>query len=639
MADATATTETPAPETFEFQAEARTLLGLMINSLYTHREVFLRELISNASDALDKARLRALVEHDLLGDQKTLEITVRPDKAARTLTISDSGIGMTRAELQKNLGTIARSGSKEFVEQLSGDQKKDAQLIGQFGVGFYSAFLVAGRVRVTSRAAGQSEAWTWSSEADGRFQLEPASRERRGTDVVLELREDQQELLDGYRLRQLIKQYSDFVGYPIRLVEEKDEGEGKTSKTDEVVNKGSALWTRPKAEITDEQYNELYKHVSHDWEDPLARSHFKVEGAQMFTGLLYLPKHPPFDMMLPKRRAGLRLYVKRVFVMEDCEALLPEWLRFVRGVIDSDDLPLNVSREVLQQERVVEQIKKQVAKKSLEMLEELAKEKPAEYAEFWRAFGPVLKEGLATDASNKERLEKLCRWESSTREGLVSLEEYVAGMKEGQEAIYYLTGTSRAVLEKSAHIEALKARGWEVLFFTDPVDEWVADAIGEFQEKKLVDATRGQLELKDDEQKPAPVQEEWKALIEAAKETLGERVAEVRLSKRLTESPSCLVGGEHDVSAQMERILRAHGRQAPPRRRILELNPDHELVKNLRGLSVDPAHRLKLKEWVELLFDQALLGEGSPLDDPQAFARRLNDLLLQATKQQLGPTD
>ena len=633
MADATATPA--APETHEFQAEARTLLGLMINSLYTHREVFLRELISNASDALDKARLRSLVEHDLLGEEKTLEVVVRPDRAEKTLTISDSGIGMTREELIKNLGTIARSGSREFMEQLSGDQKKDAQLIGQFGVGFYSAFLVASRVEVTTRAAGSSEAWRWSSEADGRFQVEPAERQKRGTDVVLRLREDQDELLQGWRLRALVKQYSDFVGYPIRLIEEQDQGEGKSTRTDEVINKGSALWTRPKAEITDEQYAELYKHISHDWEDPLARSHFKVEGNQMFTGLLYLPKQAPMDMYLQKRRAGLRLYVKRVFVMDDCEALLPDWLRFVRGVIDSDDLPLNVSREVLQHERVVEQIKKQVAKKTLEMLEELAKERPADYATFWRTFGPVLKEGLPSDPAQQEKLAKLCRWESSTREGLVSLDEYVAAMKEGQEAIYFLVGQDRALLEKSPHIEGLKARGWEVLFFTDPVDEWVVDALPEHQGKKLVDAARGALELKGGEEKPAPVEAEWKALIEAAKEALGERVAEVRVSRRMTESPSCLVGGEHDVSTHMERLLRAHGRPVPPRRRALELNPDHALVANLRALSADPAHRLKLREWIELLHDQALLSEGAPLEDPARFAKRVNELLLEASRKQL----
>ncbi|MCO5165179.1 MAG: molecular chaperone HtpG [Planctomycetes bacterium] len=640
-----AVADTPTVENHTFQAETRALLGLMINSLYTHKEVFLRELISNASDALDKVRLRSLTEHGLLGDDAKLEVVIRPDERAGTLTISDNGVGMTKDELTKFLGTIAFSGSREFMQQLSGDATKDAKLIGQFGVGFYSAFLVAKRVLVVTRAAGHDDAWTWTSSGEGSFTLAPGGRARRGTDVVLELRDDQKEFLKPWRLRELVKKYSDFVGHPIVLESEEVEGEGadeKRTRSTETINKGSALWTRPKAELTDEQYAEFYKHVSHDWDDPLARTHFTIEGTQLFTGLLFVPKRAPFDLFHREMRSGIRLYVKRVFIMEECQALLPEYLRFVRGVVDSDDLPLNVSREVLQHDLVVESIKRQVTKKSLEMLDALAGERPDDYATFWKEFGAVLKEGLHLDPSNKDRLAKLLRFES-TREGggLTALADYVGRMKEGQPAIYYISGPDRAFLERSPHIEGLKKKGYEVLFFTDAVDEWVATALPEFEGKKLVSAMKGEIKLEGEEQaeeKKDEADPTWGGLVQAMKDALGDRVKGVRMTERLTDSPACLVAGEHDLGANLERILKQHGQGVglAGGRRTLELNGAHPLVVNLRELAKEPKHRERVRQWTEVLHDQALLTEGSPIADPVAFAQRMTALLVESTAHELG---
>jgi len=638
--------ETSTAERHEFQAETQALLRLVINSLYTHREVFLRELISNASDALDKARIRALTEHDLLGDDKEFEVVITPDAEGKTLTISDNGIGMTREELAKQLGTIAHSGSKAFIEQLTGDATQDAKLIGQFGVGFYSAFLVADRVRVVSRAARAEEAWAWESEADGSFTIEPAERGRRGTDVTLHLREDQADYLEGWRLRELVTRYSDFVGHPIKLVEEKTEGEGddaETVKSTDTINRGKALWTQPKPEITEDQYKEFYKAVAHDWDEPLAWSHFQIEGTQMFTGLIYLPKRPPFDLFMDaKSRRGLRLYVQRVFVMDECDALLPDYLRFVRGIVDSDDLPLNVSREILQKDRVVESIKKAVTKKALELIEELATERPEDYRSFWEGFGNVLKEGLQSDFSNRERLAKLLRFDSSADEGLTSLADYVGRMKEGQEKIYYITGPDRDFVAKSPHLEGLKAKGYEVLYFVDPIDEWVGESLPEFEDKKLVSAVKGELDLdgEEDEAKKKAKEEaegELARLIQAFKDQLGERVKEVRVTDRLTDSPACLVAGAHDMSANLERLLKAHNRAVPGGgKRVLELNPEHPLIQNLNRLAGDDAHRVQLNEHVETIFDQALLTEGSHIQDPAGFAQRMTKLLLEASQRELG---
>lgn len=633
-----AATET-APETFGFQAETKALLGLMINSLYTHKEVFLRELISNASDACDKLRVKALTEHDILGEDKAFEITIRPDEKAGTLTISDNGIGMTKDELIKYLGTIAFSGSKEFMSGLSGDKAKDAKLIGQFGVGFYSAFLVASTVRVTSRAVGHEDAWTWESSADGKFTVQPAERAKRGTDIVLSLRDDQKEFAEAARIRELVTKYSDFVAHPIRLEQLETEGEGKdekTSKTDEVLNQSQALWTRPKSEITDEQYTEFYKHVAHDWEAPLARTHFTIEGTQLFTGLLFAPRRAPFDLFHREMRSGVRLYVKRIFVMDECDALLPEYLRFVRGIVDSDDLPLNVSREILQHDRTVEHIKRQLTKKTLEMLEALAKDKPDDYATFWSQFGAVLKEGLHLDEKNKETLGKLLRFESSGQDKLTSLADYVSRMKPEQKAIYFISGPDKSFLEKSPHIEALKKKGYEVLYFTDAVDEWVATSLPEFEGKKLVSAMKGELEV-EGEAKPTKEEEEKDPLVKAMKEALGDRVKTVRLTTRLTDSPVCLVAGEHDLGANLERILKQHNPNGamPFGKRTLEVNGEHPLVKNLRQLVTDGKAAGLVKDWSEVLYDQALLTEGSPIKDPVGFAKRLTALLQEASERAL----
>lgn len=623
-------------ESHAFQAETSELLNLVINSLYTKKEVFLRELVSNASDALDKARIKSLTDHDLLGEDKDLEIQISTDAEAGTVTISDNGIGMTKEELTNNLGTIAKSGSKEFAKALSGEASKDANLIGQFGVGFYSAFLVADEVTVTSRAAKSDEAWAWSSKAQGEFTIAAAEREGRGTSITLHLKDDQKEYSDGYRLSNLIKRYSDFVGYPIKLERTETKGEGdeaETTVTTETVNKAKALWTRNKDEITDEQYEEFYKHVSHDWEAPLARTHFTIEGSQLFTGLLFLPKRPPFDMHMRDSASGIKLHVKRVFVMDDCEALLPEYLRFVRGVVDSDDLPLNVSREVLQQDRLVGQIKKQVTKKVLSMIEELAEERPEDFLKFWADFGKVLKEGIHSDFANKDRIAKLLRYASSTQDTPTSLTHYVERMPEGQESIYYISGPDVDFLQKSPHIEGLKAKGYEVLFFVDPVDEWVASSLTEFDGKKLVSATKGEIELEEKSEEEAKERDEtFGTLLATAKEILGERVEGIRMSDRLTDSPVCLVSGEHAAGANMERILAAAGAGAGIPGfggRTMELNAKHPLINVINGLIGEAEHAAKVKDWVELLYDQALLTEGSKIKDPAGFASRMNALLLQ----------
>ncbi|MGE0706823.1 MAG: molecular chaperone HtpG [Planctomycetota bacterium] len=626
-------------ESHSFQAETQSLLNLVINSLYTHKEVFLRELVSNASDALDKARIRALTEHALLGEDKDLQIWITADEQHKTLTISDNGVGMTHDELKDHLGTIAKSGSKAFAEALSGDTRKDANLIGQFGVGFYSSFLVADRVEVVSRAALSDEAWRWESEAKGSFTLQPGERDRRGTDVILHLRDDQGEFLEGYRLSSLIKKYSDFVGHPIKVVRQEQQGEGEeaeTSTVTETVNQGKALWTRSKAEITDEQYETFYKHVSHDWEPPLARTHFTIEGTQLFTGLLFLPSHPPFDLYMREYRSGVRLYVKRVFVMDECDALLPEYLRFVKGIVDSDDLPLNVSREVLQADRLVGRIRKQVSKKVLEMLTDLADEKPADYDKFWDGFGKVLKEGLHSDPEHKDKLAKLLRFHSSAQEGWTGLDGYVERMKEGQEKIYFISGPDREFLAKSPHIEGLKARGYEVLFFTDAVDEWVAMGLTEYEGKPLVSAMKGEIQL--DGAKDEQATQALGGLCGTMKGILGDRVQDVRLTDRLTDSPVCLVSGEHDPGANLERILKAAGAENGMYggKRVLELNAKHPLIESLQALVGKPEHHTRLRDWTELLHDQALLTEGSKIADPAGFAQRMNSLLLQVSRSLAG---
>ncbi|MDY7232076.1 molecular chaperone HtpG [Hyalangium rubrum] len=630
----------PQRETHSFQAEINQLLNLVINSLYSHKEIFLRELVSNASDALDKLRFRAITEPELLGDTPALEVRLIPDAEKGTLTIEDTGVGMTHDELVKNLGTIAHSGSREFLESLAQRGQQDVNLIGQFGVGFYSAYLVADRVEVVSRAAGKdSAAFRWTSEAKGTFTVEPAERASRGTAITLHLKPDQKEFLDEWRLRSLITQYSDYVGHPILLQVKKPSevidastGEKGTTTSFETVNKASALWQRPKSELTDEQYQEFYKHLTHDFEPPLAWTHFKTDGHQQFTGLIFLPKNKPFDLDAAGKRRGVRLFVKRVFIMDDCEELLPPWLRFVRGVVDSDDLPLNVSRELLQDSAVVRSIRKHVVKKTLDLMEKLSKDKPEDYLTLWKSFGAILKEGLTSETEHREKLGALVRYESSRDEGLTSLADYVSRMKEGQQAIYYVFGESRKALEGSPHLEALRKRGYEVLYLTDAVDEWAAQGLREFSGKPLVSALQADLKLQEtDEEKREKEQrsEGLKALTERMKEVLKDAIREVRVSDRLTDSPVCLVLPEGGSPAFLERLLREHGRNMPRAKRILEVNPTHPVIEHLRKLTEKDAGSAQVAEWIELLHDQALLTEGSTLEDPNRFAKRMTGLLTQ----------
>ena len=613
-----------------FQAEVGRVLSLVINSLYSNKEIFLRELVSNASDALDKLRFRSLTEPALLEGEPQLVVRLRVEPKENVLVIEDTGIGMTEAELVENLGTVARSGSAAFLEKLEAGAKKDVSIIGQFGVGFYSAYLVAERVEVISRAAGTDKAWKWSSTGRDSFEVEPAERASRGTEVRLYLKDEHKEMLEPWRLRDLVRRYSDYVAYPIEL-ETRDREKPDEPPKRETINQGRALWQRPKSEITDEQYDELYKHLTHDWEPPVARTHFRVEGTQEFVGLFWVPKNPPFDLDDPRKQRGVRLFVKRVLVMEDCEAILPQWLRFVRGLVDSDDLPLNVSRELLQESATLKTIKKQVTKRVLDLLDEIANDKGEDYKAVWASFGRILKEGLAVDPEWKERIAKLTRWPTTAGEELVSLDEYVARMKEGQDAIYYVTGESREALSGSPHLEALRARGFEVLLMTDAVDTWAAEGLGEHAGKKLVNAMRAEVKLPaEEEEKKKEAGKELEPLVAAAKKVLEGRVREVGVSSRLTESPACLVLAGAAMPAHLEKLLARSGKDVPKGQRNLELNPTHPAVKALAALAAKDANDPKLADWVTLLYEQSLISEGSPLDDPNGFARRVTALLTQA---------
>ena len=625
-------------ETHDFQAEVNDVLSIVVNSLYSHREVFLRELISNSSDAIDQLHLQSLTDADLLGEDKELHIELLPDKEQGTLTIRDNGAGMTRDELIGNLGTIARSGTKKLMETLSAEQRKDVSLIGQFGVGFYSAFLVADSVTVISRKAGSDEVWEWSSNADGKFEIREGQRDGRGTDVVLHLKEDAQDYLQEFPIREVVHRYSDYVRWPIRMQTETGEGDDKKLEW-QTLNAASALWTRPKNEVTDEQYNEFYKHTSHDWSDPLAWTHFKVEGTHELTGLLFLPSKAPFDLV-DRKKGGVRLFVKRVFIMDDAQEILPEWLRFVRGVVDSEDLPLNVSREILQKDTTTQFIKKQVINKTLSLLDELANEGETEvevdgkketrnrYLEFWGEFGRVLKEGVYHEVSAREKLSKLLRYDSSRGEGLTSLADYKARMPEEQTAIYYVTADSLAAAQASPHIEALTNRGFEVLFLTEPIDEWVVDALRKFDDTDLASAAKGGLDLPDsDEEKQdkEKKQQDLAPVLSRMHKFLDDKVKEVRVTSRLTDSPACLVADEAGMSSNMERILKEAGHQLPDSKRILEVNPDHAVIKQLHKLADD--NEAKFHQWTDLLHDQALLAEGVLPNDPAGFAKKISELM------------
>jgi molecular chaperone HtpG len=629
-----------------FQAEVGRVLSLVINSLYSNKEIFLRELISNASDALDKLRFRAITEPKLLEGESELVIRLRADKERGVLVIEDTGIGMTEAELIENLGTIARSGSQAFLAKLEEGAKKDVSIIGQFGVGFYSAYLVADRVEVISRAAGvtgegSGKAFRWSSNGKDTFVVEAAERASRGTTLELHLKEEQKQLLDPWALRDLVRRYSDYIAYPIELetsedvkADEKDATKGETKR--ERINKGAALWQRPKSEITDEQYDELYHHLTHDFEGPLARTHFRVEGNLEFVGLLWIPKQAPFDLDDPRKQRGVRLFVKRVLVMDDCDAVLPQWLRFARGLVDSDDLPLNVSRELLQESSTLRTIKKAITKRVVDLLDEIAMEKPEDYKTFWSTFGRILKEGLVVDGEWKERLAKLTRWASTSSSDagdLVSLDQYVERMKEGQDAIYYVTGESRDLLLGSPYLEALKARGYEVLLMTDAVDTWAAEAIASFGGKKLVNAMRADVKLPstdDDTKKAEEASKGFEPLLAVAKKALSGKVADVRTSARLVDSPAVLTLAHGAMPAHLEKVLRQSGKEVPRGKRELELNPAHPAVKRLAAIAAENPSDPRLDDFIFVLYEQSLVAEGSPLEDPNGFAKRLTSLLTQA---------
>ncbi|MEN6202969.1 molecular chaperone HtpG [Bordetella pertussis] len=632
------TTTTSASETLGFQAEVKQLLHLMIHSLYSNKEIFLRELVSNASDACDKLRFEAIDQPGLLEGDGELAIRVGYDKAARTITISDNGIGLSRDEAVANLGTIARSGTREFFSQLTGDKQKDAQLIGQFGVGFYSSFIVADKVTVLSRRAGlaANEAIRWESDGQGEFSIAPAEKAGRGTDVVLHLRADEDELLNGWKLREILRRYSDHISLPIRMAKEDwDAEKGEQVKGDELetVNQANALWMRNKSDITDEQYREFYKTVSHDYDDPLAWTHNRVEGRSEYTQLLYVPKHAPFDLWDRDARRGVKLYVKRVFIMDDAEQLLPSYLRFVRGVIDSADLPLNVSREILQESRDVRAIREGSAKRVLSLLEDMAENKAEDYATFWTEFGQVLKEGTGEDAANRERIARLLRF-ASTHDGeqaqTVSFADYVGRMKDGQDKIYYVTADTFTAAANSPHLEIFRKKGIEVLLLSDRVDEWMLSYLREFDGKSLVSVAKGGLdlaELADEEEKKrqSEVAETFKPLVERLQQALAEQVKEVRVTQRLVDSPACVVVGQNELSPHLLRMLKAAGQEAPEVKPVLEINPDHALVARIRDAS-----DAEFGDWAALLLDQALLAEGAQIADPAAFVKRLNGLLLKA---------
>ncbi len=625
-------------ETLGFQAEARQLLKLMIHSLYSNKEIFLRELISNAADAADKLRFEALSDSALYEDDSDLKIRVSYDKEARTITVQDNGIGMSREEVIENIGTIAKSGTQQFLESLTGDQAKDAKLIGQFGVGFYSAFIVADRVTLTTRRAGMGpeHGVRWESTGEGEFTVETVEKPERGTEIVLHLREGEDEFLDGFRLRNIIHKYSDHIDIPI-LMPKEAMGEEKAEGWEQV-NKASALWARPRNEISEEEYKEFYKHVAHDFEDPLAWSHNRIEGNLEYISLLYIPKRAPFDLWDRERRHGIKLYVRRVFIMDDAEQLMPNYLRFVRGVIDSNDLPLNVSREILQQSKVIDSIRSGSVRKVLDLLDNLARNEPEKYATFWSEFGRVMKEGPAEDYANRERIAKLLRFASTHNSDdtqNVSLADYVGRMKEGQKYVYYITADSYNAARHSPHLEIFRKKGIEVLLLFDRVDEWLVSALTEFDGKPLKSIAKGELDLgdledKEEKEQQKKVAKEFKELVKRVSKVLGDRVKEVRLTHRLTDSPACLVSDLYDMGTHLERILKEAGQDVPGSKPILELNPDHPLVLKLR----DEQPGKRFDDWVEVLFDQAVLAEGGQLDDPATFVARLNALLLELGKEE-----
>ena len=618
-------------ETMEFQAEVRQLMKLMIHSLYSNKEIFLRELISNASDACDKLRFEALSNDALYDGDSELRIRVSFDKDAGTITIEDNGIGMTREEVVDNIGTIAKSGTRQFFESLTGEQSHDMELIGQFGVGFYSSFIVADKVTLTTRKAGASadQAVQWESDGEGSYSLVNAGRDSRGTEIVLHLREGEDEFLDAWRLRSVITRYSDHIAIPIEMLSQDEDKKDEY----EAINNASALWKRPKKEITDEEYQEFYKHVAHDFGEPMAWTHNQVEGTQSYTSLMYIPKTAPFDLWDRDRRHGIKLYVKRVFIMDDAEHLMPQYLRFVRGLVDSDDLPLNVSREILQKNKFIDSIRAAAVKKILGLLESMSKNEPEKYAEFWKQFGQVMKEGPAEDHANRERIAKLLRFSSThtdSEEQTVSLDDYISRMAEGQDKIYYVTADGFPSAKNSPHLEVFRKKGIEVLLLSDRVDEWLVSHLTEFDGKTLVSVAKGDLDLgklggdesSESSEKDA---DEYKDFLDKLKESLADKVSEVKVSQRLTDSPSCLVLGEQDMAMHMQTLLKQAGHEVPDNKPILEVNMDHMLVSHLR----EESDEARFSDWSQLLFEQAMLSQGGQLDDPAAFVKRMNSILVE----------
>ncbi|RXF04833.1 molecular chaperone HtpG [Pseudoalteromonas sp. PS5] len=631
-------------ETLGFQTEVKQLLNLMIHSLYSNKEIFLRELVSNASDAADKLRYLALQNGDLYEGDAELRVRLSADKDAKTITISDNGIGMTRDEVISSLGTIAKSGTADFFKNLTGDQAKDSQLIGQFGVGFYSAFIVADKVTVRTRKAGESQAVEWESQGEGDFTIAEVEKVERGTEITLHLREEESEFLETYRLRGIVTKYSDHISIPVELykdpVPESEGPDGEKIEAQpgewEAINKATALWTRDKSEISEEEYKEFYKHVGHDWEEPLSWAHNKVEGKTEYTSLLYIPKKAPFDLYNRERQAGLKLYVQRVFIMDDAEQFMPSYLRFVKGLLDSNDLPLNVSREILQDNKITQAIRKGCTSRVLKMLERMGKNKPEDYQTFWNEFGNVIKEGPAEDFANKEAIAKLLRFSSTHTDEKtqnVSLEQYIERMKEGQDKIYYVVADSFEAAKSSPHLEIFRKKGIEVLLLSDRVDEWMMSHLTEFDEKQLQSITRGDLDLgdmDDEETKKAheESEKEVEGLVERVKTVLGDKVKEVRFTHRLTDSPACVVADDNDMSSQMQKLMEQVGQAVPESKPVFELNPEHQLVKHLNNEQDED----KFGQWAEVLLDQAMLAERGSLKDPAGFVSRLNKLMLDLQK-------
>ena len=623
---------TAQKESMQFQTEVNQLLHLMIHSLYSNKEIFLRELISNGSDACDKLRFEAIGHDGLYENDSDLRIEVEFDSEAGTITVRDNGIGMSRDEVISNIGTIAKSGTKEFLSKLTGDQQKDSHLIGQFGVGFYSSFIVADKVTLTTRRAGApaAEGVRWESDAQSGYSLETVDKATRGTEIVLHLKEEEKLLADGWRLRGIIRQYSDHIPLPVKM---RKIEEGKASDEWETVNKANALWTRAKADIKDEEYQEFYKHVSHDWEEALAWSHNRVEGKYEYTSLLYIPSKAPFDLFDRDNHHGLKLYVQRVFIMEDKDfKLMPRYLRFVRGVLDSNDLPLNVSREILQGNKIIENMKSGSVKKILSLLEGMAADDAEKYLKFWKEFGKVLKEGPGEDFNNREQIGKLLRFSSTlddNAEQKVLLADYISRMKEGQDKIYYITADTHTAAKNSPHLEVFRKKGIEVLLLSDRVDEWLVQHLMEFDGKSLQSVAKGELDLskletEEDKKEQEKVEAEAKNMIEHIKKVLTEKVADVRVSHRLTTSPSCIVLNEHDMALYMQQLLKQAGHEMPDTKPVLEINPTHPLLKRMEAETDDD----RFAEWSSILFDQAILAEGGQLEDPAGFVNRLNRLML-----------